>query len=338
MHLKRYTVISILLIGALGIYIYTLTESTYTLEMFEIPLTFPVALWVVLPLLVYYVASVMHMLFYGFRNYRLIRRYTKDIESLSDAIFWGILHAPKSHKYDIEPIRRIGKVLDAGCEGLNKVSATLCDEHVQKALETVRDIEAGNNVDLKKLGLDKENPIVVSNCLNLLAAEPLRSEEILRQPEKYSKEVVKKSLMIFSETANEQQVRKYADLYDLDIIVHWLHAMVGKTVYPVDVVKFLMEKLTLSEAGYVRIAKSMKPLYMPDTLISFFKEQSNQELEALPAYLYILAEFEMVDTMKEIVLESGKEEFLPYRAYLDLREAGKRYPIELFLECARENA
>ncbi len=336
MHFKRYTLASILLIAAVGGFVYYMvTKDTYTVELLGVNVTLPIAAWIVAPMVLLYLASLFHMLYYGFKGYLQKRRVERDMAKLSDALYWDILKSPKQHAYDDKEIRKIGIVLDQGCDDFSGVDKNLCDERVKEALEMIEAIERGEFVDMKKINLEKSNPYVVQNWLNFLEKEPERAEEILRKAETYDERVVHAAMKRFVESASEQQIEKYREMIDIDIFMHLLDTLKrGEEEKPrigLDFIDSLLETIKPSEEEYLRIAQRLSKLYTPDEVLRFFEKVVARDDKAFKAYIFVLIEFEMLDKANELLQDTARGEYLDFKAFLDLRKAGKHYPMDLLL-------
>ncbi|MCF6201885.1 MAG: hypothetical protein L3J42_07175, partial [Hydrogenimonas sp.] len=300
MHIKRYTLASIVLIAAVGGYVYyMITKDTYTVELLGVNVSLPIAVWIVVPMALLYIASLFHMLYYGFKGYLQKRRTERDLAKLSDALYWDILKAPKKHSYDDREIRKIGVVLDSGCEDFFGVDKSECDERVKEALEMVEAINRGEYVDMKKVSLDISNPLVVKNWLNFLKNEPARAEEILRRPESYDKRVVHEALKIFVESASESQLEKYKEMIEIDTLLHLLDTMKDedkeKPRISLEFLETLLETMDVSEEDYLQIAQRLSKLYTPDEVLRFFEKRVAADENAFKANIFVLIEFEMLD-------------------------------------------
>jgi len=338
MQLKRYTLASILLIAAVSFYVYKMVSSgTYTLDLFGINISLPVAVWSIVPMTLLFFASFIHILYYGFKDYLRRKRVSKDLDKLADALYWDILKEPKKHNYTDKEIRKIGVVLDMGCDNFLKVDKKRCHEHIRDAVDIVTAIKHGEFIDLKKLNLDKSNPYEIENWLNILNNEPIRAEEILRKSESFDKIVVKKAIKIFVESANAGQLEKYIHLIDSDVMMHLLDTMASRSEkdrVSLEVIeKLLMQKSSL-DCNYLLFAKKLSKLYTPHSMLSFFEKLTTKDERAFKGYIYLLIEFEMLDKANELLEDTQHDEYLDFKAFLDLRKAGKHYPLDLFLkEC-----
>jgi len=336
MHLKRYTLASILLIAVVSFYVYKMvTPGTYTLDLLGINISLPVAVWSVVPMTLLFLASFIHILYYGIKDYFRRKRVSKDLDKLADALYWDILKEPKKHNYTDKEIRKIGLVLDMGCENFLKSDKRKCNEHIRDAIDIVTAIKHGEFMDIKKLNLDKSNPYEIQNWLNLLKNEPIKAEEILRKYESFNKRVVKEATKIFVESANGQQLERFAHFIDNDIMMHLLDTMASRSEkdrISLEVIeKILMQKNSL-DCDYLLLAKKLSKLYTPHALLSFFEKITTKDERAFKGYIFILIEFEMLDKANELLEDTQHDEYLDFKAFLDLRKAGKHYPLDIFLK------
>ena len=336
MHLKRYTLASIVLIAAVSFYVHKMVSTgTYTLELFGINISLPIAVWSVIPMTLLFLASFIHILYYGIKDYLRRKRVSRDIDKLADALFWDILKEPKKHNYTDKEIKKIGVVLDMGCDNLLKVDKKKCNEHIRDAIDLVTAIKHGEFVELKKINLDKSNPYEIQNWLNFLKAEPTRAEEILRKSESYDPKVVNEAIKIFVESANEHQLEKYAHLIDNDVMMHILDTMKkrdDKDRISLELIDKLLMQKSFADCDYLLLARKLSKLYTPHALLSFFEKLVAKDERAFKAYIFILIEFEMLDRANELLEDTQPDEYLDFKAFLDLRKAGKHYPINLLLQ------
>ncbi|WP_353663027.1 hypothetical protein [Hydrogenimonas sp. SS33] len=336
MHLKRYTLASLLLMAIVGWYVYqAISPADYTLTILGEKITLPLAVWVVVPMALLFLASFFHMLYYGYKAYRRRRKVTNDIEKLADALYWDILKSPKKHNYADPRIRPVGVVLDAGCDDFTKVDKKACHEKVRDAIDIVTAIKHGEVLETEKLKLDKSNPYAVQNGLNMLKHEPQRAEEVLRRMPYYDKRVIKEALKIFAEEASPQQLDRYIEQIDRDVLMHIVDTMEKreeKNRIPLDMLgRVLTTQVQLDECDYMILSKKLVKHYTPHELLAFFEKLAGKDEKAFKAYLFTLIEFEMLDKANELMQDTQRGEYLDFKAYLDLRKAGKHYPIDLLL-------
>ena len=99
MYIKRYTIASLILIVLVGWYVYSfVTQDSISIEVFGIYLpSLSIAMWVTVPLILLYIASVFHMSFYSLLGSLKLRKYEKDYEKIVDAIIDAYLGKKTVH-------------------------------------------------------------------------------------------------------------------------------------------------------------------------------------------------------------------------------------------------
>ncbi|WP_456380810.1 hypothetical protein [Hydrogenimonas sp.] len=336
MHLKRYTVASIAMIAAIGIYIHQMvTKEEYAIDLMGVHVTLPIAVWVMIPMILLFLASFFHMLYYGLKAYLRKKRVTKDIEKLADALYWDVLKAPRKHHYYDKRVRPVGVVLDGGCDDFTKIDKKQCHPHIRDAVDIITAIKHGEVVDLGKLKLDKSNPYVIRNTINYLRQEPNRAEEILRRSESHDPEVVREATRIFVETASDQQLEKYIDFIDRDVLFHLLDTLDNrdeKNRVSLPTIEKIVTNIGVNDCDYMILSKKLLKHYTPHELLAFFEKLVGEDEKAFKGYIFTLIEFEMLDKAQELLQDTQRGEYLDFKAYLDLRKNGKHYPIDLLLK------
>ena len=81
MKTKQFFLYSIVYIAIVAILVFTQQSSSYTLGLFGFTLTLPVAVWIVLPLILYMILAIFHIVFHSFAFYRTKRAIAKDLSA-----------------------------------------------------------------------------------------------------------------------------------------------------------------------------------------------------------------------------------------------------------------
>jgi len=90
-----------------------------------------------------------------------------------------------------------------------------------------------------------------------------------------------------------------------------------------------MKKVELSNDQLIIIARTYKKTISPEQIIKLYEELTEYKEEYMSAYLFVLAEYEMIDKMRDILENSASHEFIIYKALVDLKDAGKNtYSID----------
>ena len=173
------------------------------------------------------------------------------------------------------------------------------------------------------------------------------NQNILNQihsDEKFATEVLKKSS--YDEESKRKAFKKLLNCGETKTIKQFIgeikfnkdlaNEMLGmcyanKINFSNDEIAKLCTEVKYSKEDYLHLAQKLKECYEPAAWVSLFENLVNQDELAEIAYFYVLLELEMIDEAKERLNTYPQNELLKVRAYLDLKDSGKKYPLELFL-------
>ena len=334
MRLGLYIIASIVLMAIVGIFVYTINPGNYSIDEFGITVTIPVAVWVVLPMFMLMLASIVHMMFYGTKNFFKFKKWEKDTLSLDDALYWSLLNEPKAHKYNLPILKQTVSLLSVASVKVDGAVDDISDK-LRGALTLVSEIERGEYVDLKarKLGglLSSENPLVIKNLMNRLNKDDLFAEEILQHKEAYTDDLFKKALDDFSNKSTFVKAKKYVNIYDKENFLLLLSRVtkeddLGLTKDILDEFIVSLES-TLECADYLMMSTMMMQQRSPDENLKLWREYQNKYSKAQIAYLYLLFDYEMIDKAGDYLDEHDENDFKRFRALYDLKKEHKKYRI-----------
>ncbi len=69
MRFGLYIVASMVLMIMVGGYIYSINPNSFTYTILDFPIELPVAVWFTIPMFILMVASLLHMIYYGTKNF-----------------------------------------------------------------------------------------------------------------------------------------------------------------------------------------------------------------------------------------------------------------------------
>ena len=214
MYLKRYTIGSVIFMLFIGWYIsqflgFTQTES---ISLFGLPLpSLPVAILVLLPIVVFYAMSVLHMTYYSVKSYFKLRNYQKDYAMLVDMIMDELLNKDHNYNFKTEPYKLLAKVLENTSMTIDDNIELTDNEKVNHVMKMLSEVKEGKVVDLKKYNLASDNAIVLQNQKNRMKNAELSAEAILGKSDKYSEEILEKAFTDYSATAPIHALEKYQE-------------------------------------------------------------------------------------------------------------------------------
>ncbi|MBU1667819.1 hypothetical protein KKC13_05320 [bacterium] len=334
MRLGLYIIASIILMAIVGIFVYTINPGNYSYNELGFPIDMPVAAWMVIPMFLLMLASVVHMMFYGTKNFFKFKKWEKDTNTLDDALYWSLLNEPKAHKFNLPQLKKTVSLLSVANV---KVNGAVDDvsEKLRGALSLISEIERGEYVDLKlkKLAkvLSKNNPLVIKNLMNRIEKDESFAEEVLQAKDSYDVSVYNLALDKFAKTANFYKARKYSKIFNKENFI----TLIGRVTREDDLgltknildefITALESKLECSD--YLKISTITTKQLSPDENLALWREYEAKYPKAEIAYLHLLFDYEMIDKAGEYLAEHGIEEFKRFRALYDLKKEHKKYKI-----------
>lgn len=183
MYIKRYTMAALALIVLIGWYIYAfITQESISFEFFGSTMpSFSIALWVVVPMIILYLASVVHMLFYSLMDTLKKRKYEKDYERIVDAIVDAYLgKKERSHSFKTDRYKLLGSLVDnATIFPVGEFDANIDNKKLKEVLTLINKIRNGEAVDIRKYSLLPSNALVIQNDRNRYKKGDISAEDIL---------------------------------------------------------------------------------------------------------------------------------------------------------------
>lgn len=333
MGLRKYIIFGLifLVLSAIGAFINS--SGDFRLIFFSNVYVLPVAIWVVMPAFVLFIASILHIFIYSVRHYFDAKAFENDEKALKALIRDLILGKKSSKVFKTKEFSEIGEILGNFNLIAKEKSTTTNDAEINNLLTMIHKINAGQFVSPKELKLQNDSSLYEKNILNEINEDINFAIDVVRKSSAYSFDSTKAAILKILAEKNIATIIKYIDEIKIDreIALALFDKDSQKNTevsFSQDKIAELAKKAELCAKDFIAIAKFYKNRMGPDELIRLFENLSSVIDEATEAYLYILFEFEMIDAAKEVLLGSTKNEFVPYKALLDLKHAGKHYSID----------
>jgi len=340
MGLKKYIISTIVLLGIIGAYAYSLNLGDYTVnidtqvEGYILNQTLPIYAWIIAPALLLFIFSLVHMMYYGSKGYFAKQALLHDVNTIDTYVKDRILNKTSNKKLKTKEVQKVADVL-------NQLEINPLNEEIQTdnaeltdAVKKVCQINNGNEfVPIKSLKLNDDNEISKQNLKNRVLNDGNFAMEVLKVPTKYDESIIKTAFNVVMENKSLDKVKSVLENLTLS------NEMMTKLLLK-DSTASAEDRFTNSEIlGYINdnnftndelitIAKNYKKTISPDQLIKLFEDISANNETLTTSYLYVLFEYEMIEKIREILINSQKEEFTIFKALLDLRDAGKHYSID----------
>ena len=338
MNIKRYTMASALLIMLVGWYVYAyITQEKMSIDFFGTQLpNLSIFLWVILPIVVLYIFSVLHMTFHQLVAIFRLRKFKKDAEKMSDCLADAYLGKKDRHfNFKTPRYQLFGSLLDNSTLIPNdRIPRNTSDEKINKVLNDIADIKDGKVVELKAYNLPADNELVAKNNENKYREGKINAETVLSSSDDFSKEfcteVYNEYIKIASFVAINKH-KKFMTKESLKTILNRLSAKDNNLEITNEEIIILLDNLELDAKDYIDVSLVLANKMDPELRIQLFKEISSANEVAMDAYLYTLLDLEMIGVASEILDNSQAGEFLKFKAYMELKDSSNNYNISLFI-------
>ena len=332
MGLKKYIGFSLLLIVAIYIYVFSIENSNYTLNVLDYSVELPIAVWVILPISILFLSTIVHILFYGFRNYLQTSSMKKDEDNIIELFKELLLENNSNKKFKQKSLKELSEILSLVNISPKDSEMNSSNSEMNAILSTIKKIEAGEYISDKSIKFNKNGKTYQKNLLNRVVNDVDYAMDVLKKADTFEKNTVKEAFKNVVANKSMTTIKKLLDglKLDKDMVLELMRKDSENSDFALEhsaIIKYTKD-VKFDKNDYLYFAKLYKKSVNPDELIKMFETISNENEEALDAYLVILFEFEMIDQARELLSGYKEEELLTYRALLDLKDSGKQYSLE----------
>lgn len=339
MYIKRYTIAALVWIGFVGWYVYAyVTQKSMNMDLLGIPMpSLSIALWVIIPIFILYLASVAHMTFYSMiGNFRL-RKYEKDYEKLVNAVVDAYLgKKERNYNFKTDRYKLLGTLVQNSIiYPTDTMISKIDDEKIKTVLKTIQDIKNGEVVDLKPYNLSSGNELVIQNERNKYKKGKISAESILSNCTKYDDSLCREVYIDYVKRAPLNGIEKHKGFLTkeaLHVILERINADENTLEISNEDLIEIFKKLALSKKDYIEISSILsKGGMIPEQRMKLFEILSDENEDAMDAYLYTLYDLEMIAPANAILDNSQSDEYQNFKAYRALKECGKNFIIDMFV-------
>ena len=332
MGFKKYVVFSVLFIVAVYGYAFSLELGRYTVTVLEINFNLPVAVWMIAPLVLLFVATIGHILFYGMLNVFRQRAVNKDQESMIALIKSNLLDKTNTKRFKTKGFKNLSKILSQFDFSVKDSTFSSPDEELNNLVASIQDIRSGKHVNVKSLKLSEVSELANLNLINKVDEQIDFAVDVLKKTENYAPNVVRKAFDNVLEQKSMTTVKKLYKNIKLDKELakklFEKDAANNEFGFTTEEILKIVKELKYTNEDYLSLAKNYESILQPDQIIALFERLSSELEDAMPAYLHVLFEYEMIDKVREIVAPSAEGEYTAFKALLDLKDAGKHFDLE----------
>jgi len=332
MGFKKYIVFSVLFIGAIYGYTFSLELGDFKVTILDISLLLPIAVWIIVPLVVLFIATIGHILFYGLINVFKQRAINKDKETMITLIKSNLLEKNPPKRFKTKAFKELSAVVSQLKLNVKDSTFSSSDSELNSLIASIQDIKAGKYIADKSLKLSEISELANQNLINKVNEQPDFSVEVLKKVENYAPNVVRQS---FINVINEKSMTTIKKLYknvkldkELARRLFEKDAANNEFGFSSEEISKIVKDLEYTTEDYLALARNYESILQPDQIIALFEKLSEEIDASTPAYLHVLFEYEMIDKVREIVDVTPEGEYSSFKALLDLKDAGKHYDLE----------
>lgn len=333
MRLALYIFATFALMAVVAAFTYSVNPDHHSIELMGINFNFPVAVWIVLPMLLLFIFTLVHMFFYGLKNYFILKKWQKDASTLEDALYWSLVNEPKEQKYGIDTVGSSASLL-------GKSSLTVSDNvegltpRLARVVNIIQKIKNGEYVDFKEEKMSKVfnagNPILIQNRLNRLESDDKFIEDVMKSTSEYSEIVQTEALETFADRADFVKAHKYVKVFDVKNFLIMLQRVTAEDDLGLtpEILTDFVKALDLGCQDFIKIVSVTKKYFNPEDNLRLFRGYQLDDPKAQNAYLYLLFEYELLDQVSIYLTEQEEHEFIKFRALWDLKQEHSQYKLK----------
>jgi hypothetical protein len=276
------------------------------------------------------------MFYFSLKGILINRGIQKDNENILSLLNKRLLGETSSKEFKSKEAKAIGEILSQLDIKIHDLDFSSSNERVNTTAKNIINIKAGKYVSSKELSLSSDNLLMQKNLKNRIDVDDNFALEIVKKQSENTTDVFKCAFTKIIEIKSMTTIKKLLENITLDLEL--LNILIQKdskekNEFSLDnaVLLNMMKNIELTNKDLISIGKAYKKTMAPDQLIKLFEDIITNNEKLSESYLYILAEYEMIDQMREILASSQKDEFIIYKAYLDLKDNGKHYTLDTFL-------
>lgn len=333
MKIGLYLFASLSMMIIVGILTYLVNPNHFSVSFLGLNITLSVAIWVMLPIAILIFFSVLHMLYYGTKNFFQLRKWRKDMDTLQENLYWSILQEPKESTYALPEMQESANILSHAKLSLDGEVATN-NTKLDEAIKIAQEIHKGSYVDLKnkkiKKSLDNNNPLMIQNQLNKLEEDSKFITTVLQDKGSYNQAVSTKALEILVQKSNFVEAQKYIS----ELNMNHFNTMLARVSQGEDlgltpeVAKQYIEAMHFDCQDFVRVAVCISKEWTPDAALAFFGTLQQQNERAESAYLYLLFAYEMMSEIRDFFEANPENEFKKFKMFYALKQTQSGHKIE----------
>lgn len=331
MNTRRYIFYTLVYLVLIWIFVYIKIDANYSLDLHWYQIDLRIATWFVAPIALFALLSIIHMSYYGLKNFFDARAVKSDLNQyldLAKETYLG-LESNKDFKTDLYSLP--GEITRSLSPWKIEIEPKFKNEEIANAYELSKKVLNGEACEIKRYKLSKLNPLFVQNEKNKIDANYTHAISIMSDQSNENQNLKAYAKDAIIKNAKFDEISKINFELTNDDIFILLDRFVSKKLdLESENLYNLINKNEFSSDEYIKIAAKLKKFVNPDQLISVFEQLKNEHFDAMEAFLYLLYDFQMIERLNQIMQSNEDNDFERIKILLFLREHGKRANASLF--------
>ncbi len=334
MGLKKYILASAVFIILVTIYIeFVLNIGNYTMFLLGIPINFPISIWIGSLLSFLFIASLIHMIFYSLSAYFREKKSETDFKNFLKLLKSSILKESSNIIFKTDRFKNLATLFSNADLTLKNSNFQTGFVEIDDAISKQSHLENGEFI--KDLKVQKDSYFAIKNLENAIELDSKKGLDIIKNYQNYQFETVKKAYLKLLKDGHEKDLKKSLDVLSLDkeMLFESLNRLNQLSIDKKQIINLIKSVKSLTVLELLEISKILKSTLQPDIILEIFEELSkniddNDTYEF--SYVALLLDYGMVDRAKEIIF-NDEVRYMKFKAYLELKELNKKYPLSIFL-------
>ena len=323
MKIKLFVFASIVYMIVLGAFIFTITSENYTLNIGSYSLTLPVVIWFLLPIFVLFVVALTHMSFYGFLRYLKYKHFFDDAAEFESFVNALLLQKPAPLRFKTQEFKHAAELTQSLQTHKKLPNAPKFNE----IIDILNELDEGKGVNLKKFKLENDNGLAMKNEKNRIASDLAYAYGRIKNKKEFEDENDELAFNAVLANGTKEQILSLKlpknSAHSLALVKRFEN---GSLELSPNEYESIVSSTSFDEKAYIELAKMSVKKLNPDALLTIFKRLKNTHIEALRAYLFILADLSMFDELR-LEIGNDKTHFNDFKIVLLARE--KNLKIDL---------
>lgn len=325
MKIKLFVFASILYMIVLGAFIFHLNAENYTLNLGSYSLTLPVVIWFLSPVFFLFIVALIHMSFYGFLRYLKYKHFFDDAEQFEKFVNALLLEKPARLDFKTKEFKHAAELT----QSLKTHKKLANAERFNEIIDILNELKEGKGVNLKKFKLENNNALMLQNEKNRIKNDLSYAYTRIKNKKEFEDENDELAFNEVLQNGSNEQIMNLKlpknPTQTLALIKRFENDSIELSPSEYE---SLISGVSFDEKAYIELAKMSIKKLNPDALITIFKRLKNTHIEALRAYLFILADLSMFDELRLEIANDKKNFFNDFKIVLLARE--KNIKIDLY--------